>query len=295
MTTEVATCPPTVMSSPQPALWGGTIFLRPWSPTDAPQVLEAFSDPMIRKWHGPAMTCVAEASEWIDRWAKRWEAKDGAAWAITKPSDPGRVMGHVALRPLDIQAGFAECSYWVLPEFRGNGIAPKATHAMQKWAFQNFRLNRIEIAHWTGNWRSCRVARKAGFAQEGYKRSLHRYSNLAHDMCLHAAFTPAKAEAKARPRDRAFITLLTHNQLWQSALVFSLGVALLSLKNSATAFLTPALLAVAIMARWWIVHLPMMQFWRHYTPTHLSRIRSSRSLRRDMSECDLDHRKGPNG
>ncbi len=292
MTTEVATCPPEVVSSSQPTLRCGTLFLRPWSPTDAPQVLEAFSDPMIRKWHGPAITCVAEASAWIDRWTARWEAKDGAAWAITKPSNPGRVMGFVALGDLDINAGFAECSYWVLPDFRGAGIAPKATHMMQKWAFQHFGLNRIEIAHWTGNWRSCRVARKAGFAQEGYKRSLHKYSGLAHDMCLHAAFTPAQAEAKARPKDRAFITLLTHNQLWQSGLVFSFGVALLSQKNSATAFLTPALFGVAIVARWSLVHLPMMQSGWHYTPTHLSRIRSSRAVRHDMSERELDPQEG---
>jgi len=71
---------------------------------------------------------------------------------------------------LNLAEGLGEVAYWVLPEARGRGVAPRALRAMSTWLFVHVGLHRIELAHSTRNTGSCRVAIKAGYVLEGTKR-----------------------------------------------------------------------------------------------------------------------------
>jgi [ribosomal protein S5]-alanine N-acetyltransferase len=228
----------------QPVIPAGLLCLRPWQPADAAQVVQAFRDPEIREWHSLPIETELEARKWMTQWRRRWRAETGAAWAITASSNPSILLGQVAFRVMDLHAGMAECSYWVLPEYRGVGIAPTATRALSEWAFDQLNLRRLEIAHSVRNRQSCRVALKAGFGPEGIKKSLQRCEHGGvHDMHLHARVR--RADTPARPWDRALLDLESHNLLCIGTLLFGAATAYLGRRNRYTP-LIPLIIAPAV-------------------------------------------------
>jgi RimJ/RimL family protein N-acetyltransferase len=167
----------------QPVLTTGDLMLRPWLLSDGPDVVDAYSDPGIQRWHAKSMTA-SEARDWIAAWSTRWLAETGAGWAVIRGS--AQVIGQISLRTIDLTEGLAEFSYWVTPDARGRGVAPAAVSAVSQWAVQSLQLHRLEIAHSTQNPPSCRVAQRAGFDYEGTKRSEALHADGWHDMHLHA-------------------------------------------------------------------------------------------------------------
>jgi ribosomal-protein-alanine N-acetyltransferase len=165
----------------QPVLAGPGLTLRPWQATDAAVVAAAYDEPGIRQWHSRSMT-VDEALAWIADWPRRWQQETGAGWAVV---DDG-VLGQISLRSIDLAAGLAEISYWVLPEARGRGIAATALTVVTGWAFDVLGLHRIEVLHSTRNEASCRVAERAGYPYEATLRSNVLHADGWHDMHLHA-------------------------------------------------------------------------------------------------------------
>jgi [ribosomal protein S5]-alanine N-acetyltransferase len=166
----------------QPTLAGDGIVLRPWRTGDTAAVVQAYSDPDIKRWHARSMSA-AEAESWIAAWPDRWAAETGGGWAIT---DATKVLGQISLRRIDLAEGLSEVSYWVLPTARGRGIATRALCALTGWAFGDLGLHRVELQHSTQNAASCRVAAGAGFQFEGVKRREALHADGWHDMHLHA-------------------------------------------------------------------------------------------------------------
>jgi len=102
----------------------------------------------------------------------------------------------------------AEVSYWVLPAFRGRGVAPLALGAVADWAFDDVGFHRLELDHSTQNAASCREAIKAGFVAEGTKRAQALHLDGWHDMHAHGLLS-----SDARP-DAA-----THSPSWRTPTV----------------------------------------------------------------------------
>ncbi|WP_436526499.1 GNAT family N-acetyltransferase [Actinoplanes sp. HUAS TT8] len=174
----------TLAASEQPEIHGEGILLRPWQETDRSAVVAAHADPAIQRWHCKTMTD-DEAVEWITGWSRQWQDESGASWAIVD----GTVAGQIGLRRIDLAEGMAAISYWVLPEFRGRRVAPRALAALSSWAFGRLGLHRLELSHSTANSASCRVAERVGYRAEGVKRSEARHADGWHDMHLHARLT----------------------------------------------------------------------------------------------------------
>lgn len=174
-------------SVPQPVVpvCGGELLLRPWAAADAAVLRAAFRDEAIRRWHMRHVTSPAEARERIAAAHRSWQEERDAEWAIAR-ADGGEVLGRAGLRRMDLVHGEAECAYWVLPQARGTGVAPRALTALAAWALDEAGFHRLELAHSTANEPSCRVAAKCGFPLEGTRRSAHRQPDGWHDMHLHA-------------------------------------------------------------------------------------------------------------
>ena len=166
----------------QPELFVDDLILRPWRSADVPAVVRAYLDPAIQQWHVRTMSD-REAEEWVATWPERWTAETGAGWAVW---DDKGLLARMSLRALDLAEGVGEAAYWVLPEARGRGVAPRALRAMSTWLFVHVGVHRIELAHSTLNTGSCRVAIKAGYALEGTKRQDVLHQDGWHDMHLHA-------------------------------------------------------------------------------------------------------------
>jgi RimJ/RimL family protein N-acetyltransferase len=166
----------------QPRLAAQELLIRPWQSTDAPSVLDAYSDPAIRKWHVRSMT-EPEVLAWLKSRSDHWAAETGADWAVIEHGD---LLGRVGLRALNLSEGTGEAAYWVLPGARGRGVAPRALCTVTDWMFAHLGLHRVELLHSTANEASCRVAHKAGYALEGTKRQSGLFADGWHDMHLHA-------------------------------------------------------------------------------------------------------------
>ena len=167
----------------QPCLTVDELVLRPWLPSDATALVEAYKDPAIQKWHVRSMS-EDEAKRWAMSWSERWTEETGAGWAIVVQDT---FIGRVGLRTISLAEGVGEAAFWVLPAARGRGIAPRALDAVTAWMFAHVGLHRIELLHSTANRESCRVASKAAWNPvEGTKRQHGLHADGWHDMHLHA-------------------------------------------------------------------------------------------------------------
>ncbi|MEU8818667.1 GNAT family N-acetyltransferase [Actinoplanes sp. NPDC048796] len=171
-------------AKPQPTLTAdGDLILRPWRPADAPAFLGAYQDPAIKRWHTNRPDSLPDVLAWFTRYEQDWRQETGGHWAVTGPDD--RVLGRLAMRGWNFADGNAGCAYWVRPEARGAGVAPRALTALTLWAF-GVGFHRLELGHSTLNMPSCRVAEKSGYVLEGTQRSSAIHEDGRHDMHVHA-------------------------------------------------------------------------------------------------------------
>jgi RimJ/RimL family protein N-acetyltransferase len=149
-------------------------LLRPWRLEDADGFWRAQQDPEIARWNGsPAASRDDVVAVVAGR--RDWGTGDHASWAIVDSGDG--LLGSLSLHRIDRLSEDAEVGYWVLPDARGRGIAPRAVDAACRWAFAALGLERIELIHAVENAASGRVAEKAGFTREGRLRRSHRYGD----------------------------------------------------------------------------------------------------------------------
>ncbi len=180
-----AIAPASIAIDDQPTLMiGRDERLRPWLAGDAHALIAAFADPDIQRWHLLRLDSLTEAQEWIaETWAG-WQAETVATWALTTSSGPA--LGRISLYFRDLPNGLGEVSYWVAPEARGAGSAPRMVTAVCDWALGDLGMHRVELAHSIDNPASCRVADKAGFEAEGTRRAALLHRDGWHDMHLHS-------------------------------------------------------------------------------------------------------------
>ncbi len=186
--------PGCLSAHPQPSLSAAELTLRPWHRGDAADLVGAYADPAIHRWHARSLS-LDEAGAWVTHEADRWRQETGASWAVTHH---GSLRGRVGIGGVHLGEGRAGVTYWVLPAARGRGIAALALGAVADWAFDDVGLHRLELDHSTRNPASCRVAVKAGFAVEGTKRAQALHLDGWHDMHAHALLAGDPRPARGR-------------------------------------------------------------------------------------------------
>ncbi len=159
------------------------LLLRSYQPTDMADLLAAFSDEDIARWN-PGPTSPEPAAEFMTS-RNDWSGARHASWAVADPSD--RLIGSVSLHKIDPDQADAEIGYWIAPWARRRGHGTRSVVAASRFAFAQLGLHRVYLYHAVENPGSCRVARAAGFVQEGTLRQSFRYSDgVYHDEHLHA-------------------------------------------------------------------------------------------------------------
>lgn len=83
----------------------------------------------------------------------------------------GAIVGKVGLNSINKTTKSAEIGYMLGEEFNGKGIMTKATKALVQIAFQEYKLNKIEIRVATENVKSRAIPQRLGFTEEGTLRS----------------------------------------------------------------------------------------------------------------------------
>jgi RimJ/RimL family protein N-acetyltransferase len=137
--------------------------LRPWREDDADAVYAACQD--------------AETRRWLPTLPRPYTRDDARAFVTDAPglgphqfaiTEQGDVVGSIGLSLGNHEAG--HIGYWCIPQVRRRGIATRATRRVCRYAFDDLRLERLELTD-VENHASQRIAEKVGFRREGVLRS----------------------------------------------------------------------------------------------------------------------------
>ncbi|MEU6979236.1 MULTISPECIES: GNAT family N-acetyltransferase [unclassified Streptomyces] len=147
-----------------------SLVLRPWSMEDVAALVEAFRDPVLRRWTTSVVEDEADAESWVRTQETGWASGTRLSFAVLETragADDAELVGNVALKGAAAGKPAAEVGYWTAAHARGRGVAPRALEAVTAWAFRTFGdggLHTLELLHQVDNAASCRVAEKSGYA-----------------------------------------------------------------------------------------------------------------------------------
>ncbi|MEU4531923.1 GNAT family N-acetyltransferase [Micromonospora ureilytica] len=141
------------------------VTLRQWCADDLDDLVDAYRDPILRRWTRAPVTTAAEAGRWLDGALRDWA--DGRRYTfavLDEQTDGPRLVGNVVLKGVTPERPAPEVGYWTASWARGRGVAPRAVTALSRWAFDRFpEVTRLDLLHQVDNVASCRVAQKSGF------------------------------------------------------------------------------------------------------------------------------------
>jgi ribosomal-protein-serine acetyltransferase len=155
---------------PETTLTAGDLTLRPFSQSDADDVVSACQDVETLRWLPlPRPYTRADAEWFIGTFGPtQRDSGEGVVFAI---ESAGRLAGAIDLKRVNWVTKVAEVGYWVAPWARGRGVASGAAQALSLWAIRDHGFERVELFAATGNAGSQRAAEKAGFVREGVARN----------------------------------------------------------------------------------------------------------------------------
>ena len=141
------------------------LALRPWCADDLDDLVEAYRDPVLRRWTSVPVTTAADGRRWLEGAMRDFDDDRRYTFAVLEEdADGARLVGNVVLKGISDQRPVPEVGYWTASWARGRGVAPRAVTALSRWAFDRFpALTHLDLLHQTDNVASCRVAQKCGF------------------------------------------------------------------------------------------------------------------------------------
>lgn len=160
------------LSLPDGELSQSGLVLRPGRLGDADALVTAIDDAEVHRWLDalPEPYTLDDAHAFLADSRQLWTEGTGAPFVITRNSS---LVGGIGLS-LDAKTpGLGEVGYWVARAARGQGVATTALSILVDWAFGVVGLRWIELHAAVENRASRTVAERAGFQQEGIKRSRH--------------------------------------------------------------------------------------------------------------------------
>lgn len=116
----------------------------------------------------PSMTLKVEDSQAFIERTRISYAKEEGYWLGIWNED--QLVGSIGYLYVDKENKKTEIGYWLGKEYEGRGLITKSVKALINHAFDNYKLNKIEIGAATENRRSRAIPEKLGFKQEGELR-----------------------------------------------------------------------------------------------------------------------------
>ena len=98
----------------------------------------------------------------------------------------GQLAGMVGLHPIDWLNREVEIGYWLGEKYQGLGLVTKAVRLMLSYAFEQLKLNRVELLCAVDNERSKAVACRLNFVFEGTEREGLRIQGKFFDVACYS-------------------------------------------------------------------------------------------------------------
>lgn len=162
-----------VMKVEKCELTNGIITVRPHRSSDVRPCFEAVTESINElspwMWWCHGAYSLEETKTWIKSRPDAWENGIEFSFAIIDAKD-GYFLGGCGLNHINLTDRVANLGYWVRTERSRQGVASAATLLVAQFAFNELRLNRVEMVVATENKASQRVAEKVGALREGVLR-----------------------------------------------------------------------------------------------------------------------------
>lgn len=147
------------------------VELRPWRVEDAAVMAAGAVDPDIARFCMMPPGYTSEmARQFIVDAPRAWE-EDGWLHLALVPAGSDEPAGALGVLRVDRTSRSGEFGYWLLPQWRGHGLAHAAVSLTVEWAFATLELRRLVIGTMVANHASRRIARTLGFVPEAMLRS----------------------------------------------------------------------------------------------------------------------------
>ncbi len=161
------------------------LALRQFEEADALEVFAAVerNRARLREWLPwvDHTASAADITQFIRRTRAQYEAGLGPQCVILWH---GAVAGSLGCHPIDWANSSCAVGYWLDSACEGKGLITKCTATMLDHLFERLSLHRVEIRCATGNFRSCAVPKRLGFAREGIVREAERVNSRWLDLVV---------------------------------------------------------------------------------------------------------------
>ena len=107
----------------------------------------------------------------------------------------GKIVGKISINKIDRATNTAHFGYMLGKQYSGKGIMTRAVHAMEKIAFEQYDVTKIEIRAAVDNVKSRAVAERLGYTLEG---TIRQAEWLYDHYVDHAVYGLLKQEWKER-------------------------------------------------------------------------------------------------
>lgn len=167
------------------------VFLRPFSETDAPAVL----DGVLRnyehlrtfmEWIKPDYS-ITDAQEFVDRCTNGFSEGSSENFGIFRDET---FIGTVGLIYFDWNARVTEIGYWIDAQEEGKGLMTRACTRLIEHALHDLDINRIQIRCASENARSAAIPVRLGFKLEGVQRQHVERSGSVYDFAIYGLLRP---------------------------------------------------------------------------------------------------------
>ena len=119
--------------------------------------------------------CVASRKKALERFAEDGSFDAGIF-------ERGKLVGMASFHEISWLDQQASMGYWLSEDAQGRGLMTMACAAMVGHAFEELKLNRVEIRAVTDNARSRAVPERLGFRHEGVFRKAYQLHGSFHDL-----------------------------------------------------------------------------------------------------------------
>jgi len=162
-------------------LLGEVVRLRALREEDLPALCEWWQDQRVAVFQSTGPTRPRPA-EGIAEMLRSWSRNDGADTGLSVTTAvSGELVGHAALYGVSVKDRCATLAVIIGPKHHDRGYGTDAVRVLLRYGFAELGLHRIELSVIGYNLRAIAVYRKAGFVEEGRRRSSIFRSGAWHD------------------------------------------------------------------------------------------------------------------
>ncbi|GJM61305.1 MULTISPECIES: GNAT family N-acetyltransferase [Persicobacter] len=128
-----------------------------------------------------AQTRREDVAHFISHYQKLMSSKRGIMFGIFHKK---MLIGNIGLFDIDPHNKNGQISIWISQEYQNQGIAENAMQQVIKFAFMDWKLNRLEIRCKADNEPTAKLASKLGFNLEGKLRQSEWYYDHFEDLVV---------------------------------------------------------------------------------------------------------------